>query len=326
MACLLHQNESQLSHGITVLLQSAYQRIFIPVFMLFIVVFGVTLNGAGVVDFFKSRLPKTPLNINIVHLFSLNVVLGLTQQVMNTIGFFHPNRGGWVLGNRVCDLYMFCNTIFNALIVNTHGVLALNRTWAIMHPFSYRRLNTKTLSLQVIAGLWIYVLLVTLPLWLMDVIAYRKPVETSGCILNSAAQPVYNTVVVLLISTLPVVVVWVAFVAVIVYKIRRRTILRIRPVHSGGSGTGNGDPAGSTIGVRRRLAKERQSWNFLIMTLLTVAVTVCYGPRTILNALRSFTSISWSSDVQMTTGVLISCQVVVDPVLLMLTLKRLHRI
>ncbi|OWA51909.1 hypothetical protein BV898_16370 [Hypsibius exemplaris] len=331
--CIYH-NDSKLYNGTTTVAfsQSAFQRIFMPTFIVCIVVFGVTLNGVGVVDFFRSHVPKTPFNINIVHLLSLNIVLVLTQQVMNSIGVFYPGRRGWLLGNRACDLYLFCNTMLNALIVNSHGLLALNRTWAIMHPFSYRSHNTNKLSVQLIAWLWIYILLMELPLWLMDLITYRKPVETNGCIINSLAQPVYNTVVVLFISTLPVLAVWVAYIVVIVYKIQRRKVLRVRPFDNSASGTlqhaagaGENVGSGSAIGTGQRLAKKRQSRSFVIMTLLTVGVTVCYGPRTVLNALRSFTNISTTSDVQQNTALLISCQVVVDPVLLMLTPKFLQR-
>ncbi|OWA51910.1 hypothetical protein BV898_16371 [Hypsibius exemplaris] len=75
--------------------------------MVCIVVFGVAFHGIGVISFFRRRMQRTPLSINIVHLFSLNVVSALTQQVMNSIGVFYSGRRGWLLGNRACDLYLF---------------------------------------------------------------------------------------------------------------------------------------------------------------------------------------------------------------------------
>ncbi|OWA51914.1 hypothetical protein BV898_16374 [Hypsibius exemplaris] len=188
----------------------SYKRTFSLIFMICIAISGVTLNGIGVIDFSRSRVPNTPLNFNIVHLFSLNIVLLLTQQAMNAINVFHPEHAPWMSGNRICDLYMFCSIILNVLIMNFHRLLALTRTWTIMHPLSYCSHNTSALPLQLLTGMWIYVLLVTLPLRLMDVFTYRKPMQTYGCIFNSAAQLAYKTVIVLVISTLPVVVVWMA--------------------------------------------------------------------------------------------------------------------
>ncbi|OQV16952.1 hypothetical protein BV898_08957 [Hypsibius exemplaris] len=307
-----------------------------PIFLVSVVFFGITLNLAGAVDFFKNRRPKTPLSITVVHLYALNILLALTQPMMNSISSFFPGRSGWLWGNRVCDLYLLANIMLNCLILNSHGLLALNRTWAILSPFTYRRLVSRKLSLQVIAGLWVYVVLPEFPFWPMDAVEYRKPVEKFSCMINANAQPVYNSIAQLVHYTFPVGVVWVAFVVVILHKIGRRSKLTsVNPVIASASDTGataaitagtharrEQVPCSVIIGPGRKTAKEREARSFVVLTILTVGVTVCYGPHTVFAALRNFAvSIEESPSFRQTVGIMVSCQVVLDPVLLIWTLR-----
>ncbi|OWA51904.1 hypothetical protein BV898_16365 [Hypsibius exemplaris] len=297
-------------------------------YLLFIAVAGVSFNGLAILRFVNDRTLLSPFSIQIIALLVLNFISAITQWTLSAVAILFSARGKWTLGSGTCDLYLFSNAVVSALIMNTHGLLALNRTWAVLHPFSYRRLLSQRRALQIVAGLFALIILGLFPFWLMDAVIYRLPLPVQGCTMNVAAQAAYNVTAALLFYTLPVVVVWVAFIVVVghkVAKVRRKHLHRVRPVKESADDKATNRPTTQQRGLdaEERQRVKRSRWqSFLVLILLTVSVTVCYGPRIIYAALRLFIpSISHPLFFQV-ASMLFAWQIVLDPILLSLTIGK----
>ncbi|OWA51906.1 hypothetical protein BV898_16367 [Hypsibius exemplaris] len=316
-------------NGTTEPANSSAQWNLMSEFFVCIALSGFTLNGLALARFITDR---TPFNIIIILLLSLNLFSSLTQWGLIALATLYRGRGKFFMGQRVCDLNLLANVIVSALLINTHGLLAVNRAWAVVHPFSYRRLHSQRGALRLVAGLCGYVILVTFPFWLMDAVTYRLPLEVNGCNMNIPAQAVYNVTASLLIYTLPVVVVWVAFVVVVLHTImrirRRKRALRPRDVPLAGMSLDGTRTIPATNTTATTATKEPPGKNprwrsYTVLTLLTVSVTVCYMPRTIYAGLRLFIpSISDPFFFQV-ASMLFACQLILDPILLTLTMGKI---
>ncbi|OWA51905.1 hypothetical protein BV898_16366 [Hypsibius exemplaris] len=293
---------------------------FMSEFLLFIAIAGVSFNGIALLRFMKDRTLLNPFTIKVILLLTLNVISCLTQWGLSAVAILYSGRGKWVLGNRACDLFLLSNCVVNALIMNTHGLLAVNRAWAVLHPFSYRRHHSQRLALQIVAGLIVYCILVMVPFWLMDAVTYRLPLDVNGCTPNVDAQAVYNVATALVVFALPVAVVWVAFFVVMVNKLARlrrsRRVLLVHPVKESTNG------ATGLTSDEKQLAKRSRWQGYLVLTILSVSVTVCYGPRVVYATLRLFIpSISHPFFFQV-ASMLFALQIVLDPILLSLTIGK----
>ncbi|OWA51908.1 hypothetical protein BV898_16369 [Hypsibius exemplaris] len=276
---------------------------------------GFVLNLLSLVTFTRDR---TPFNIIVIQLLTINLVSSVTQWGLNAVIILYP---GGVEG-RMCDLYLFSNTIFSGMIRNTHGLMAVNRVWAVLHPFSYRRLHTSRLALGICLGLCVYVFLTMFPYFLLDALKYR---EAKGCALNVAAQVAYTVAGPLVLSSLPMAVVWVAFVVVTAKRIACRRhgngIRDMRPSRTNivSANVHTIPPAHSENGRLRK----RQWRSTLLLAILTISITVCYGPRTVFLVLKLFWPSTASTSFFQVANMLFACQIVLDPILLTLTMGKL---
>ena len=155
-----------------------------------IAVLGALLNGTALIVFLRERALQTSFTLHVMHLLLLNVLCCLCQYSLAAVVNLNASSGRhWYLGGWLCDFYLLAQCMLNAGISNIHGLMAVNRAWAIIHPLSYRERNSKRLAVQLGAGLWAYLGMVEFPYWLMDKLYYRQPEALRGCIFNRYSDP-----------------------------------------------------------------------------------------------------------------------------------------
>ncbi|OQV18018.1 putative CD109 antigen [Hypsibius exemplaris] len=283
-------------------------------FLVIISILGALTNGTALLRFLKERALRSSFNIYIIHLLLLNFVFYTAQYSLTVVEALTPGR--WLLSDRVCDFYLFMQSMFNAATANMHGLMAATRAWAILHPLSYREWNSERFSLQVSAGMWVYLVLVELPYWAMNALWYRSRglTTTRTCLFNSLTSQVYSTATNLLIFTLPVLLVPVSFVTVVVAKVVR--------AHRRPSCPPTNAIAVANLSGGSAAARPNRSNKFLLLTLLTVSVTVCSMPRTIYFLVRQIRP-TFSVPIYLAVGnAQPAAHAVVDPILLSLAVDR----
>ncbi|OQV20362.1 putative Melanopsin [Hypsibius exemplaris] len=184
-----------------------------PVYSLIVSVFGFVCNLTALVAFLRDRTLHTSSNIHIMNLLLVNVISTLTQRPLALLTSLYG--GQWFLGPRACDFYLYCNSLLGAAVLNTHGLIALNRAWAIVHPSSYRIRSTKRLTLLVYFVLWIYLALQAMPAILQPSLDGKY----AGCHYNNEGMEVYNIFIDVAVYIIPVMVVWLSFIVVSVHKV-----------------------------------------------------------------------------------------------------------
>ncbi|OQV17957.1 hypothetical protein BV898_07900 [Hypsibius exemplaris] len=317
-----HENSTALTNS------SAAEWSVIPVCFIISSVGGSLTNAAVLLAFVRDhRTLINPFTVHVIHLLLLNLINSLTQYPVGVAASLYTR---WQPGPAICDLYLFGNSMFTAGTINIHGLIALNRAWAIVHPLSYRTRNTKRFSLQLCLGLWLFLWIVQFPNWLLNTILFRRPGE---CTYNSDAMPAYNAFLDVAVFTLPVLLVIASFVVVSVYKfvlarrhhsIRRNQVSVLRKqsqtVQRGNSEL-DGPP--SDVSIVKVTLQTRQR-KYMVLALLTASVVIFCLPSTIFFGLVVWIPGFWGHDFYVVSTVLVPVQLMLDPILFTLTLDKLQ--
>ncbi|OWA54811.1 hypothetical protein BV898_19205 [Hypsibius exemplaris] len=291
-----------------------------PITFMVLAVVGVLANSAALFNLTQHHTLHTAFDISVMHLFLQNILSSGIQYSLLGAGALYP--GPWRLDKKACDLSLLSQIMLGAAVVNTHGLIALNRAWAILHPWSYRIYNTKRMAWFTCLGFWAYLLLLAFPFWLTDLINYRQAVGDYVCRINDAAQPRYAVFVLIWIYSMPIFLVLVVFVIVTLTKPGGKKRLgekhglkthRVAATGTSGGSASNGDPS---RGGRAEVVRKRRARKFLMLTLLTTSVMACHGPLTGLSIIAlSLPGFSAPVYVFQVAVLLSGCQPVLDPVL-----------
>ena len=273
--------------------------------------FGFVLNCAALFLFIRDRDLHTAFNIHIIHLLALNTVTSFTVYLIGVLnGIYSSGQSRWWMGDAVCNFYMFCFLMSSAVITNTYGVLALNRAWAVLSPMTFRRHHSKRFTYYTITGVWLYILLVIVPLYSMDVAWYRLTPVKFGCALNRRAQMAYATTTAVVIWSLPVLLVWLS-VVIVLYRVRCSRRIRVTALFL---------PSVAVVTRTRRAPRQ-----YVILMMLTVSVTICYSPRVVYAMFGQVSAAVADPAFALAASMLYSGQLVVDPIILALSQERIRR-
>ena len=313
-----------------------------------IAVLGALLNGTALLVFLRERALRTSFTLHVMHLLLLNLLCCLFQYSLAAV--VNLNASGsrpWYLDDGLCDFYLLTLCMLNAGISNIHGLMAINRAWAIIHPLSYRERNSKRLAVQLGAAMWVYLLLIMFPYWLLDELHYRQaPTTRQACQFNIAAVSVYGPLTALLVYTAPIVVVLLSFTVVMVDRVvRNRRKMRQRSANvvgilPGAGHTNAGCVTAATVSFtvgggaielfppalaagQKAVRRPVYSHKYMVLALLTASATVCYMPRTAYVMVNIFLPKFEVPVYYEVTSILYSCELVVDPILFTLTLDQL---
>ncbi|GAV06057.1 hypothetical protein RvY_16096 [Ramazzottius varieornatus] len=255
---------------------------FTPCSTLFIQISAILGSGSIPYLFVRDRTLLTPFTIYVANLFVAN--LG-NAFLFYSIEMINDVYSVWWMGHAACTYHNYTSWIFGGAMYNSHALIALNRLWAVTFPVSYRRYHRKRFALGVCAATWIYLHAGFLPGIIQDASWYRLPGETNSCQVNGGALQVFAWTTQILMYDLPEVVV-ISVYPVICYKTwKRRRAHNVRPSASGHTGHG---PSGTAVvtshgvtsgtGPGARLESRQVNYGFLSLTLMTMAVFICYTP------------------------------------------------
>ncbi|OWA53269.1 hypothetical protein BV898_17703 [Hypsibius exemplaris] len=301
-----------------------------------VAILGFLLNGTTLLAFLTDRTLHTPFNFTVMHLMALNVVSALLQYAISVPGNLY--HGQWLLGELWCDLYLFGQNMVNAAIVSTHGLIAVNRAWAILNPISYRDRNSRRLTMSMLLGLWVFLLLVNFPHYVITGLVYRLPTATSGCKFNNQPVSVYAVFLSVVVYTIPILLVLALFLAVTFGQ----TFRCCREKNTSARLPANNQVASSAAteeGTNTQITKasgangtkvllKAKSRKYLFLSLLTASVVICYLPRTMFAFLSMVTlpnAGAWLAVYLRVANLLYACEVLIDPLLFVMTLDKLRR-
>jgi 7 transmembrane receptor (rhodopsin family) len=192
----------------------------LPIFSLLILIFGCISNGILLFLFKRDPFLRTPFNTYLINLLIANLSCLIVQYPLDILVTVHSFR--WFLGHGACTVYLYaCGTLEGA-VLNAHQLIAINRIWAVVHPISYRLHHSMRTATLLCVGMWVYVNLVMAPGLIRDSLYYRRPVETHGCLMNRAAQPVLALITSVIVFDWPWVVMLLALPIIYFTKKMRR--------------------------------------------------------------------------------------------------------
>ncbi|OWA51155.1 hypothetical protein BV898_15649 [Hypsibius exemplaris] len=336
---------------------------FNSLFFLAVCVLGLICNGTTLLVFIHdAHLRSTPFNIYLMNLFTANTASLLIQYPMAVA--VNRYQSGWHLGNPACTMYLYCQTILGAGVLTLHALIAANRTWAILHPLSYRAVHSTRFASTLCGFMWLYVHLTMGPYMYVDTFYYRLDVEQTGCDLNHSdiALALWSVTLTIVVYILPVCVVLSSFPVVVACKALRSERKRRRSSRLGsddlyvhksvshllGQPMDRRITAPSLIVGYNKQVRERQSdvsrkqskdpviassravcgcWSskYIILALLTISVAICSAPDMLYFLLVGIIPGFWNQTYLQLATLLFSCQTVLDPILFVLALERLRK-
>ncbi|OWA55140.1 hypothetical protein BV898_19527 [Hypsibius exemplaris] len=270
---------------------------FPPIAFIILAVLGVLTNSAALLNLIQRHTLHTAFDITVMHLFTQNILASGIQYGLAGAAALYP--GSWRLGKPACDLSLLNQLMLTAALANTHSLIALNRAWAILHPWSYRNYNTKRAAWFTCLGFWTYLLLLAFPYWLRDLLYFREARtllvflkvgtrtrrgRATGnyiCMFNSKAQPRYGEYISIWVYSMPIAVVLVMFVLVAVKKPGGRK----QPDNTHGPGrwanrvgvTGTSGSVSNSEPARWRAESSTSHWPVTPITFMTPAVILYPG-------------------------------------------------
>ncbi|XP_055348021.1 uncharacterized protein LOC129595132 [Paramacrobiotus metropolitanus] len=136
---------------------AAYQWHFIPVLRIVMVTLTLSINAIVLAAFFlNDRLIHNPFMIYLINLLLNNMVYGLLANIMNILVSLHGDSYHW-MDKSVCGLYLYANYTGVGIVMNCHALVTLNRIWAIVFPVSYRNRHTPRIAVLLCVSVFAYV-------------------------------------------------------------------------------------------------------------------------------------------------------------------------
>ena len=294
---------------------------------LWLIVCGCLSNSIVLLSLFDSRLRKSTFNIYVANLLLTNILHLTLQKPFDLVKDLHSRQ--WILGWNWCNFYTYTSCMSNSLIYHAHGLITVNRIWAVMWPVSYKVHHTKTTAVLLWWSIWIYLHILILPEVIADGLYYRFLVNPDFCYLNQANQLGLVQFTQIWCYMLPLVFVPCAY-PVILYKyckwMKRRSVAPMLMNNATGSAVVNTkghDADSGTIPIGKRRKKYHSS-SFITLTMLTISVTICWFPRTMFYTVRAFFDIRNDYFLEV-ASVIYSLQAVMDPVYFVMALRDVRR-
>lgn len=255
---------------------------FYPVWSLTIWILVLLCNGVAVGAFLKDRgLRAEPFNVYLISLLLSNLVFGSLQNPLDLITSLYQS---WWLGEKWCIFHLYGTVFFSAVPISFHALISASRVWAMAFPISYRRYHSRKLAILLCGFVLTYVHGIQLSPFLTSVQGFRAPFELYGC----RHQYIRSDIAQYALYVFPEVFMLVAY-PIVLHKrsLRRRTTLLGDFTVSVRNEQNLTQVTQKSFGARRKKA-ARETHAFLVLTLLTASVFVCWTPATILFLLETY--------------------------------------
>ncbi|OWA50394.1 hypothetical protein BV898_14913 [Hypsibius exemplaris] len=320
---------------------------FTPTFLLVFCILGSITNFSALLLFLENL--RAPFDLYVINLLGTNLACLLLQYPFAIKS--NLLNSGWTMGNHACSFYLYCLSVFDAGIINSHAVIAVNRAWAIIHPISFQTAHTKRFTLTICLIMWVYIHLVEGSFWLADTLYYRTDVPVTTCLFNTVQLSTWSNVNDLIVYILPLVVILLSFLVVVVSKLLRsreamKRSARVKPQNAAvpivqaeippksfTSYSKKETDTVTTAAVAVELSngrdvltglRGRRSGKYAMLTLLTISIVIFTMPDMVYFLLTGFLPGFWIPEFFEVANSLFVCQTVVDPILFFLTMDKLR--
>lgn len=272
---------------------------FSTVFTLTTALLIIPTNLMILVCFLKdTRLRQQPFSIYLMCLLLSNLLSALFRNTLEIVNHMHPV---WVTGKPACVLYQYSLSFITSYQLFTHVLISLNRVWAVTFPYSYRRHHSRKTALFLCACMCVYVHLILLPNFVINMAAMKSPMEIYGCQEQSHPHKVHQIMIFVLAQTIVI-----ASYPYIAYKRYQYISTRgkilpgqshsnkqsasIKPVQTNGVAPSTGAAFSAMDGTARPRKAEADNGGraFLVLTLLTCSTTICWTPGVVLFTVNSY--------------------------------------
>ncbi|XP_055342562.1 5-hydroxytryptamine receptor 1B-like [Paramacrobiotus metropolitanus] len=294
---------------------------------LLISIFSVLLNAAVLLVHYYIPAYINHFSVYLLALFLSNLFYILTSRPMGILDELYGIYPA--AGYPVCVVYLY-NKVSSVMPVLFHVLISLNRVWAVTFPISYRERHTKRLAVYICLGAIVYVHVLNFPPFLVDSLLYYPAVyaKYQDCGHISTKSLDFNKADEVLNRILPMVVVMVAYVFIIVKRWKKRhanrsvqvSITKSTPATnpSPQDGATKQNPPTAVVQPARPIKSVRP---FVILTLTSISVVVCWAPAQTFFFIGLFLHISLPGVVFTTVSLLYSLQMIFDPLMWIFSLS-----
>ncbi|GAV01889.1 hypothetical protein RvY_12528 [Ramazzottius varieornatus] len=270
-----------------------------------VTVFAIITGGLfnlSVLAIFTSRPTlRFSFGIYLINLLIIDCIIALVYAPFNLL---EQLASQWLLGHNACVLRWYLAWVFEGNIILGHFLIAVNRVWAVVFPFSYRIHHSTKVAILLCVSVWILLNILYIPTVIATAGITNSTTEgTPQCTLDVTVIGVWSSLSQILIFDVPILSVILAY-PLVCYKsffsdrkqrvapqaaseandTRRRTMVRIvgsegaqqsESQRAGGSGKGKGGGVGRICG--RSITGSRTG--LVTLTLMTLNVLICLLPN-----------------------------------------------
>lgn len=156
---------------------------FFPVFNLCLVVSTLSLNMPLIFLYItKPHLRTNRFCFYLMNLMTANVVHALLNDPLDFVFALFPT---WTHSSTFCTILLYVIFVSDALMVQAHVMITVNRIWAMVFPFSYRTLHSTRVAILMCLSPWVYSHAIILPGLILDGLLYRKAFNNEFCTFNT---------------------------------------------------------------------------------------------------------------------------------------------
>ncbi|XP_055351788.1 type-1 angiotensin II receptor B-like [Paramacrobiotus metropolitanus] len=139
----------------------------------------IVLNVMALRVLYRTRARYSVLfSVYLAHVFLSNILVNLLDIPFDFFDKMFPGH----LTFTPCIVYSYVNWMLFAILTNAHLLITLNRVWAVVHPFSYHRLqHSLRLAVGSCAVTWLFVHVCAGPLFIYRI--YRLN-EHDTCLID----------------------------------------------------------------------------------------------------------------------------------------------
>ena len=310
-------------------------------FNVFVLTTGLFTNLSVILLFVQNASLRTPFTIYLVNLLVANLMCSVVYYPLQLLNDLYAI---WWTGTNVCTVYQYAQWIAQSAMCNAHLMIALNRLWAVTLPVSYRQNHKKSMAVTICVATWVFVHVCLVPGLVLDALYHRLPEDINGCAVNTDANNVYWNIIQFVSYNGPELGVIIAYFA-ICYKTFQRYRDKVRPsvpVAASGrqsSAVRSVKAESATTGTMNhhsndteqpccsrfmcwRMRKRNTEHGFLMLTLMTLAIFICYTPENVYYTVWAIDkeSISSVSSLYLPAAVLYEMTAVLDPIWFVLAL------
>ncbi|XP_055332186.1 D(1A) dopamine receptor-like [Paramacrobiotus metropolitanus] len=281
------------------------------------------------VIFTQRSLRSKPFSVYQMHLTLVNVLCVLLHDPLHIMAVVD---GIWWMGDISCNIYQYSVHIIWPATTHTHLLISVNRIWAMLFPFSYRRVHSATVAVVLCLVMWLYLHALLLPRNILDALYYRRPVLENGCNMNVAPQRTLSIVLQFICFDMPAIIIIGSYPYVFLKHLSHRagSTTKVKKTESRNCVPVNTNlisPMAAPTSITGREEKDvakastspiktgRQTHGFLVLSLLTVSVLICWAPLLTYYSILQFVSFDVSLLLK-SANILYNLQLVTDPVIL----------